>query len=38
MKWIDIISPDAVFIAQCLAGAAKVEREEKGKIICPPQD
>ena len=38
MKWVNTISPDAVFVAQCLAGAAKVEREEKGKIICPPQD
>lgn len=37
MKWIDTISPDAVFTAQCLAGAAKVEREA-GKTICPPQD
>lgn len=35
MKWVNTISPDAVFVAQCLAGAAKVEREEKGKIICP---
>lgn len=37
MKWVDIISPDAVFTAQTLAAAANVEREN-GKIICPPQD
>lgn len=37
MKWVDIISPDAVFTAQTLEAAANVEREN-GKIICPPQD
>lgn len=37
MKWVDIISPDAVFTAQTLAAAANMEREN-GKIICPPQD
>ena len=37
MKWVDIISTDAVFTAQCLCVAAKLEAE-KGKIICPPQD
>lgn len=37
MKWVDIISPDAVFTAQTLAAAANAEREN-GKIICPPQD
>ena len=37
MKWVDLISPDAVFSAQCLATAAKMEREN-GKTICPPQE
>ena len=37
MKWVDIISPEVVFKAQCLAAAANVERDN-GKIICPPQD
>lgn len=37
MKWMDIISPEAVSVAQELAGAAQVEREN-GKTICPPQD
>ena len=37
MKWVDLVSPDAVFTAQCLAASAKLEREN-GKTICPPQD
>lgn len=37
MKWVDIISPEAVFKAQCLAAAANMERDN-GKIICPPRD
>ena len=37
MKWVDIISPEAVFRAQCLSAAANAERDS-GKIICPPRD
>ena len=37
MKWVDIISPEAVFKAQYLAAAANAERDN-GKIICPPRD
>lgn len=37
MKWTDILAPEAIFKAQCLAASAKTEREN-GKIICPPQD
>lgn len=37
MKWVDTISPEAVFKAQCLAAAAKLEREN-GKTICPSQE
>lgn len=37
MKWVDIISPEAVFKAQCLAAAANVERDN-GKTICPPRE
>lgn len=36
MKWIDIISPEAILKASLLAAAAQQERED-GKIICPPQ-
>lgn len=37
MKWVNLISSEALEIAQYLAGAANAEREN-GKIICPSQE
>ncbi len=37
MRWIDIIPEDAYVLAQNLAAAAQVERDN-GKTICPPQE